>query len=399
MQRTAGRITAALLAALLLAGCAAPAAPTAGNAVPAATAAVGEAPAALPTPIPTEPPRAASPGAYTPEPTLGISAAERLSGMEDNYGIAAYEKGDAAEQAAYEAMLFERNLRTGKSERRLGADEHARMALEAAYKARPEDVEAMTELCLLHIEMGRRSEARSIAQAAWRDGEGSAEAGMLLATIALLERDYGAAESYKAHKKVQTLLRRNAGRGRILYAGDFGANDLPQGQGVGVYSYVDEEGTVQMPVYIGEYSGGSREGLGHWVHTEGTEDGGYTYDIYAGVWAGDAPNGAGTLTSYNYRTDAAEKAFMGTVKRSGSYVNGLEDGDMAVESTVGGASGSLHTCTYKSSMGLRQTTGATYAHSDGSIGHWYAKCENCAGWTISQTDLQNAWGVAPWGAD
>lgn len=89
--------------------------------------------------------------------------------------------------------------------------------------------------------------------------------------------------------------------------------------------------------------------------------------------------------------------YVGTVTRSGNYANGLEDGEMLVSSPDAEAEGGYHSCAYTASMGVRRTTGKTFKFADGTVGYFYDLCDDCAGWTILEEQLEYQWGIQPWG--
>lgn len=296
-----------------------------------------------------------------------------------------------------EPRNFHANLGLGKSQRRLGSAQEAIPALQIAYDVDTESMEAMQELCYAYIEDQRNGEAQKIAEEAWADGEGRGEAGLVLSVIAILEERYEDAAHLKEYRKVSQLLNIYSRR-NMIYLGGYDEQGLASGEGVGVYSHVDEDGEAGMYVYIGQYEKGMRAGAGKWINVGYSQTSQrYTYHIFEGEWAEDAPNGYGVYTRYHHQSKSGSKAYVDTVIRSGNYINGLEDGEMTVTSPCR-EEGTVHNCSYTSVMGVRTTMGEAFEYADGTIGYWYTKCVVCnSGWTIPGNLLETAWGIPPWG--
>lgn len=102
---------------------------------------------------------------------------------------------------------------------------------------------------------------------------------------------------------------------------DNNCNEAPNltGKGIGIYRF---NGNGYY-FYYGDYLNGQREGLGYTFCLENDTE----YTSFDGTWENDAPNGSGTLTQV-YDIGSKDEH---SIIRTGTYENGLENGQMSVQ--------------------------------------------------------------------
>lgn len=97
-------------------------------------------------------------------------------------------------------------------------------------------------------------------------------------------------------------------------------NDQQSGRGIALY-YVKSSIFGNIFVYYGDYVNGIRSGQGTWVGANGEK-----YYWFEGLWSNDTPNGNGKVVEY-FTTDNKDWNMAYKFETTGSYVNGLLDGD------------------------------------------------------------------------
>lgn len=150
------------------------------------------------------------------------------------------------------------------------------------------------------------------------------------------------------------------------FAGDY------TGTAVGFYPYAEEE----YGIYYGEYVNGQREGQGKYFAV--TDKRFYAFN---GEWAGDKPNGQGSLSKYQRGEDGSyAKDF--SISTTGTYVDGLENGDFSCV-IIDLQDYSFYMGYYTATDGLAPDVWESYPQyhdmldlKEASGGHIYAVCED-----------------------
>lgn len=109
------------------------------------------------------------------------------------------------------------------------------------------------------------------------------------------------------------------------YYGDADVYGVPNGQGVAVYA--------DNRYYYGSWKDGKRDGEGtflhYHIHEVQVNKDVYSYHFYAGSWAGDLPNGAGS-EHYAYNMHNLTEGVGYNSNLIGSYQDGLYHGDFYI---------------------------------------------------------------------
>ena len=138
-------------------------------------------------------------------------------------------------------------------------------------------------------------------------------------------------------------------------------NSISSGSGMAIYS--------TGYVYYGDWDEGKRLGSGILVSAEKKNDV-VSYYMYKGDWAGDLPNGTGTITYVTgYGSDTNSRSIT-----MGSFADGCEDGDMIISKTVNGTSwGKMEYTVNKGKPNPIVEDGKTKTNRDGKpiMGYYY----------------------------
>ena len=138
-------------------------------------------------------------------------------------------------------------------------------------------------------------------------------------------------------------------------------NSISSGSGMAIYN--------TGYVYYGDWDEGKRFGSGIFISAENKNDV-VSYYMYKGDWANNLPNGTGTITYLSgYGKDSGTRSI--TV---GSFVDGCEDGAMAVSKTVDGTAwGKMEYTVKKGEPVAMMEDGKVKTNKDGKaiMGYYY----------------------------
>lgn len=317
-------------------------------------------PAVMATPVPT------SKTTPTPVP-VSVLLADALK---------YYEAGDYEEAIlTYTAVIeiepknLDAHLGLGKTYRKTGDTAKATAALQTALDMEQGNMDAMFELGCAYLDGGQYDEALALAEPQWNEGQGEAQAGLLLLLCMAAQGESEEIQRIVADGKVRQHLQGLPS----AYIGSYNETGERDGKGVAWYPCCF--------IYVGDYVNGAREGQGIWYSILSPQ-------YYIGEWKNDAPNGYGELHQGSWCAGAANMDGQSLVPsghiRKGNYVNGLEDGERI-----------------EVSSGCGQTSEYTYMVSEGNI-HVLGTSELSGYGIISPDGLSHSeaykkWGVIPWG--
>ncbi|MBQ7091303.1 MAG: hypothetical protein IJN83_01445 [Clostridia bacterium] len=210
-----------------------------------------------------------------------------------------------------------------------------------------------------HMAYGRYAEAEELIAPLWNQGKGAVEAGVLFLLSLVGQDEIPRIQETLANEALYNKLISYMGQGDV-YFGGFDENGQRLGIGVGLYK--------KGYMYMGEYSGGVRSSAGSLYYPNGM--------FFTGAWRNDLPNGIGIL-AYDFDT----------IYQTGTWVNGLEDGEMKKWEwgLVEQGHGHVPLFVYNANNGVPVARVET---NDGKLA--FAKCEYCEDgfwWTQSYVPL------------
>lgn len=321
------------------------------------------------------------------------TAEELMAAVQESMEAGAYEEAEAAlmQVLTMEPESYEANYALGCVYRALGDNEQAAEALKAAAEYAGENKEALYELSDVYLNTGEYQKAISALGGEAQGNTMAPEAAVALIAGYMAAGEYEKAITFFSYSSVQEYFM-GLDEDEEIYFGGFDEAGQKQGRGVCMY----EKGRY---LYVGDYEAGIRSGSGIWMNglrvdsetglvKNSADDVKASY--YQGEWANDMPNGEGAYYFMYSEEDGDYTA------RIGTYVDGLENGDMTI---VAGE----HSCPYEADMGVRKLNGYEYKMPDGSVLYYYALCEpheaQCGeNWTLKEWQLDAQWGISPWGA-
>ena len=127
------------------------------------------------------------------------------------------------------------------------------------------------------------------------------------------------------------------------YSGDYDLDGKREGYGLALY----ENGYY----YYGQFHDDVRSGKGILIRASYPENSSIGSFIYDGEWEDDKPNGEGSATS-NYYKDKISASDFATKEITGTYKDGLENGEMTLVGTK--RSGEKRTFKYKAADGVAE---------------------------------------------
>lgn len=151
--------------------------------------------------------------------------------------------------------------------------------------------------------------------------------------IPLMKQAYEAMESMDYNTMCDIDLGDELGRFLAYVNGEFvwtpdGFSDDYTGKAIGLYKHTNILDETESYFYFGDYVNGERNGDAVCFFAMDGEE--YTYELFAGAWKDNQPNGYGIRGRYHEKIDDGE--YIDT-EEIGNFVNGFANGDMTATIT------------------------------------------------------------------